>query len=358
LRAASVKVKTLTAHQKCQLKNHYRGALREVAGYLDLLASRDPERFVFAKPDNIVDHCRRFEQPSNKYGKRWVERALAELRARHVITRAIRVRGYQEKLGWIVAHHDALARRVEPGACVWFGTQENTGDLTTVSPPVNSSVSLQAEATMQKPGEKPVEKPDGKPVHRPVEKPVTTQLFHDDSKRVDQQNAGRTVVVNQTVGTERDELVKECSRQEIEVMQSGSNGIRSGYDSRSQGLNEKAKADAAPADPWAKWTQPGTIGAQFRLPFWSDLTTVAEGLVTDTKAWSEFNGAHDLENLLRDVLLEFYDKPYCGPTTHAELMGEAMKRFNSKHGTKVPKAWVKLMNDYRRSARETLTAGR
>jgi hypothetical protein len=337
----------LAPNQKCKLQHHYRGALREVVGYLDHLAALDrtDERFVFPSVDDIVSHCHRYAQPNNKFGKRWVEAALAELRDRHIITRAKRTRNYVERRGWIVAHHDALAGRVEPGVCIWFEPEKNTGELTTVSAPVSLPVSFQAEKPVHKPGEKP----DGKPVHRPVEKPVTTQLLTDDSKRVTLQNADLTVVVNQTVVAERIELVHETRRQRIEVLQA-EKVVRSGDDSRSQELTEKANADAGPADPWAKWKQPGTIGVHFGLPFWSDLTTVAEGLVIETKAWSEFEGAHDLENILRDVLLEFYDQPYCGSATHAQLMGEAMKRFNVKHGQKVPKAWVKLMNDYRRKA--------
>jgi hypothetical protein len=312
------------------------------------LASKDTtgERFVFCKPDDIVKHCHRFEQPNNKYGKRWVERALAELTDRHIITRATRVRRYQEKNGWIVAHHDALARRVKPDTCVWFGTHENTGDLTTVSAPVSFPVSSQPENPEHKPGEKPGERP----VHKPVEKPVTTQLLHDDSTRVTPQNADLTVVVNQTVGAERTEiteLVQKASRQGIEVVQADKS-VRSGDDSQIERLNEETKTAAVPADPWAKWKQPGSIGEHFGLPFWSDLTTVAEGLVTDTKPWQEFDGEHELETILRDELFEFHDQPYCGAATHVQLMDAAMKRFNAKYSKKVPKVWVKLLNDYRR----------
>src|SRR5258705_7263505 len=44
------------------LKRHYRGALRQVVGYLDLLATKDPERFVWPSISDIQKHCRDYKR--------------------------------------------------------------------------------------------------------------------------------------------------------------------------------------------------------------------------------------------------------------------------------------------------------
>src|SRR5271169_2773251 len=86
--------------QPCyQLAHHYRGAMREVVGFLDLLAANDPERFVFCGVDAIVKHCKKY-QSKNLHGKRWVEKVLAELRRRNVVSKALtRIRHHEEVRG-------------------------------------------------------------------------------------------------------------------------------------------------------------------------------------------------------------------------------------------------------------------
>jgi hypothetical protein len=112
---------------KCELKNHYRGAMREVVGYLDMLAANDPERFVFCGVDDIVKHCQKY-QSKNIHSKTWVEKVLAELRRRHVVSkRLVRVRRYEEKDGFIVAPHGCLTELMSDGTCIFRGVAHVCG---------------------------------------------------------------------------------------------------------------------------------------------------------------------------------------------------------------------------------------
>lgn len=71
----------LGGNKQCSLKRHFSRALREVVGYLDLLASKNPElRFVYCSVHSIVEHCNRFDSEQN-YKKRGVEYALEYLRS-------------------------------------------------------------------------------------------------------------------------------------------------------------------------------------------------------------------------------------------------------------------------------------
>jgi hypothetical protein len=107
--------------EKCALKNHYRGAMREVVGFLDMLAARDPERFVYCGVDAIQRHCKKF-QSKNLHSKTWVEKVLAELRHRHVVSRRlVRVRRYEEVAGFIVAPHSCLTKSMPDDSCIFHG---------------------------------------------------------------------------------------------------------------------------------------------------------------------------------------------------------------------------------------------
>ena len=98
----------LGGNKTCSLKRHFRGFLREVVGYLDSLAAQHPERFVYPHVDTIVKHCRRFGS-QNEYSKASVEKALAYLKARHIISpRVERVVSGQLRDGFIVAPHEHL----------------------------------------------------------------------------------------------------------------------------------------------------------------------------------------------------------------------------------------------------------
>jgi hypothetical protein len=108
--------------QPCyKLAHHYRGAMREVVGILDKWAANDPERFVFCHVDAIAEQCKKY-QSKNLHGKRWVEKVLAELRRRHVISKPLtRIRRHEEVTGCIVAPHDCLTVREDDGLCVLVG---------------------------------------------------------------------------------------------------------------------------------------------------------------------------------------------------------------------------------------------
>ena len=106
----------------CSLKRHFKGCMRQVVGYLDLLASKDPDRLVWATAKNIQLHC-----PTGKgkelYGIRMVERALQAARDTGILSRqhAIELqerRGFIVGSAYVVAPHEALT--VQNGTCCRF----------------------------------------------------------------------------------------------------------------------------------------------------------------------------------------------------------------------------------------------
>ncbi|MBZ5534002.1 MAG: hypothetical protein LAO20_21435 [Acidobacteriia bacterium] len=112
----------LGGNKSCSLKRHFYGVLHEVVGYLDLLASKHPDlRFAYPGVGDILDHCRRFDS-KNKYSKAAVEKALAYLRARHVISaRLVRFCDGQLRDGFIVAPHEHLTICTSATRCRFVG---------------------------------------------------------------------------------------------------------------------------------------------------------------------------------------------------------------------------------------------
>jgi hypothetical protein len=186
----------ISKHEDCKLANHYRGAMREVVGFLDLLASNDPERFVFCSVDAIHQHCKKF-QSKELHGKRWVEKVLRELRRRKIISaRVQRWRNFRNTDGFLVAPHAAITCRMtneEGSFCVFmgWGAAQPFAQLPNGSGQLASLASAQAKLADEKPGAAPGEWPGAAPVGRPGEWPVgradTTQLHASDSTGVDGQ---------------------------------------------------------------------------------------------------------------------------------------------------------------------------
>src|ERR1700686_1004820 len=97
----------------CSLKRHYRGALREFVGICDLLASRDPERFIYASFPVITKHCTNY-RTRKRYSVRIVKYCKRTLRAQGLISGQIeRVRNGVKREGFIMYAHDAITSRVD-----------------------------------------------------------------------------------------------------------------------------------------------------------------------------------------------------------------------------------------------------
>src|ERR1700740_2202747 len=79
----------LKKQSSCSLKRHFQGCLRQYVGYVDLLAAKDPERFVWASERNIARHCLKYSggKPDEKpYEGRTARYCKQFLRERGIIS--------------------------------------------------------------------------------------------------------------------------------------------------------------------------------------------------------------------------------------------------------------------------------
>jgi hypothetical protein len=104
---------TVKKDSVCSLKRHYRGAVREFIGYCDLLASQDPERFIWASVSDIAEHCTDYKN-KKPYCLRIVKYCKTSLRAKNIISGQIaRVRNGVLRTGFILQAHGEVTERRE-----------------------------------------------------------------------------------------------------------------------------------------------------------------------------------------------------------------------------------------------------
>jgi hypothetical protein len=107
-----------SSDEMCSLKLHFTvgSPARQLVGYIELLAAKDPERFVFAKVPSIIGHCEKTYKGAETFSRATAYFVLDFLRKQHIIsetqTRRRKV-GYfmREQRGFYVAMHDTVCCR-------------------------------------------------------------------------------------------------------------------------------------------------------------------------------------------------------------------------------------------------------
>jgi hypothetical protein len=104
--------------EACGYRRHFLGLVRDVLGYLDLLAGNDPERFVYCRVDDIILNVGKkrtarllssVSKVKTEYKRREIEYVLTYLRREWIISGAVaRFRNGLWREGRIVAPHDAI----------------------------------------------------------------------------------------------------------------------------------------------------------------------------------------------------------------------------------------------------------
>ena len=99
----------------CRLKRHFRGAVREVIGYLERKALQRHDRFVFATEKTIASWCRRYQ--GKRYSYNYIRHCLEFLRDLGLISERHQRDG---RWGFHVLHHDQVCYGTET-ECRWAG---------------------------------------------------------------------------------------------------------------------------------------------------------------------------------------------------------------------------------------------
>src|SRR6266567_1179163 len=353
-------VNNLKSDEDCSLKRHYRGALREVIGYLDLLANNDHERFVFAEIEAIVKGCKKYKSKT-AYDERIVKYALAELRARHIISKRLtRTRHGCEMLGFIVAPHVCLAERSgkqcifkgqlgAPGHCArgegtpcnehnayrpdcanckqgvvfWAGFADGQLQKHSAGQSMESALNCAPDCAPKSALKSALQNENKSP--QPNEKESSYSA-----------GAAPNLVNHSTLGTA--------------LTEHNETGAPGGAGCEGMGALGKSMNDETIGKHFGElWNTPDGKGKVYGIATSTFADITAESLNTSTKQWQEFDEAETLLQVCVDVLREFSGQLYERFATEARVMDMAMKRFTGKHGN-VPSSWIKVMNDLRRNS--------
>jgi hypothetical protein len=122
-------VPRITSDRPCTLKRHFSGCMRQVVGYLDLLALKDPDRLVWCGVKDVQKHCFNYSRLKDgkptRYSLTMVEKALRALRAKGILSRPHAVelqerRGFVVQSAYVVTPHEALTVKVK-NCCRFVG---------------------------------------------------------------------------------------------------------------------------------------------------------------------------------------------------------------------------------------------
>lgn len=131
---------------KCSLKRHYRGASRQFIAYADMLASQDPERFVWASVRDIRLHCKKNFKTGELYSTSVVKQWKRILREQGVISEQVkRIRGGVLREGFILRGHDTAAN-TSANLCVL--PMEFAAESAPVSSPLSAPLSAPVSAPL------------------------------------------------------------------------------------------------------------------------------------------------------------------------------------------------------------------
>lgn len=131
-RRSFVRMARLRTDRPHTWKSHFRGAVAEVIGYLEMLSKKDPcgEFFVWAEVEDIIRHCTRYK--GKAYSRAAIKLSLEYLRKLVIISGIVHrprlsIRGEMQLFaGRIVAPHYALCTPFARGNyCEFVGFSEN-----------------------------------------------------------------------------------------------------------------------------------------------------------------------------------------------------------------------------------------
>jgi len=385
----------IRADRPHKLKHHgKRGTVvHELLGILDLLAAKDPHRFVFASNGGLVDLCnKKVGKDVVCYTLRWVKYALAEFRARHIISPYFHT--YDGRYGFVVAPHESLCHR-QGDVCImrtpkkfeytaeqavrllpppptglsplrkWPGWDARQRTLRKKKAGCNSvelsssSVELDARTSLlTSPATSPVTSPDTSPATSPVTSPETDQNF---TSNFTGDFTGQAPQSTQT------KLVAE-----VPSANRFADGIESGFASlinRSTGEPEEPKEPvsrahtnqptrtyfllgAAPQPPVNEKVKSHdgdkTIGDMFEGWTWERMDQLTDGeLNTQNRQFQSYEHEQEMEATILAVIAERNDEPFRGRLTCAALMNAAMARLKKEQGLDAPACWLPVIRTLR-----------
>ena len=326
----------LRTDRKHSWKSHaWQGTLMyEVLGYLDFCASKDSQRFIYAKLPYILNKCNKGLRKEGKhYSIQHLKRVFAELAARHIVSPYFTT--WDHRYGFIFEPHDLRCRQ--------------EGNFCVMRTPKHYECSAEEEILFRE--MVPFGRPAGDRLETMKETVLETMKETADSLQPDDKSAftktestsGNAIgiyplnrSVRVAVGTEQTTVVTgDHGKDQEEQRQEQPQSQNRESVSSSSGLTDQ-RQNPAPMK---------TIGDHFALGVTVELITDGE-FDTEAAGWSKDEWKTFL-GCMQEAVDAKDTRPFSGRATCAQLMGDAMKSLRESHGKQAPKGWVPTMKSLR-----------
>ncbi len=360
----------LRREQTLTIKRHCDGALKQVVGYYENMAEKDPtgKRFVFAGPDAALAGINK----KHTMSRRALFDALKTARALHIISEPLtRVRGGKRYDGVIVAHPAALCAREgawsvftgrtptppigrwreEEGLVFWQGRGTPFGktvhsDCTAAAPPLHSDCTDHCTATALETSNSRTQDCTidctAKAITASMESPKNDGLVGEArcTPLLALQTVLQTTLLPLDLRVSQSETLKTVETPKTLESACAQEQKPEGASSSLSGLTDQ-KQKPAPI-------KCETIGDHFALGATVELMTDGELDPSDTD-WSKSDW-QTLLGCLQEVVDAKASLPFSGRSTCAQLMGDGMKRLRERHGKDAPRPWVRVIKHLRETS--------
>jgi len=331
----------LRPNRACTLKRHFRGCLRQVIGYLDLLASRDHERFVWCSWKNIVQHARKWRQGGRTFKHSMVFRCLDQAKELGIIETSSRIRNGCVRTGFIVKNHDVLVRQPEGArACLLF-----TGVGMRLEPEVEwqqPSSGTQAVVSGTESGMVSHPERNNEWNGKPSRPSTNTRKIDGD----DEFHRGVLPALSLSA------LSKEpCTNSPVEPTTPDFASLDTNYSAsfssdRDQlpgyGISDREDFDSTRAETIAQHFSFANLKPE-------EVCEVVSMGEFDSAYLKHYGSARLLAECCHHAAAELADVPFRGPQSCARVMGRAMELLRMNHGVNAPSGWVPVLKRLRKS---------
>jgi hypothetical protein len=350
--AKSVQPEVRLRGKPCSLKRHFKGCLRQVIGYLDMLAAHDHERFAWCSVGNIQRHARKWKTGVT-YSRWQIFFCLREAKELGVMTSAMRTRHGIPRKGFVVTSHDALMMII-PGVipdkttCVLEFKSHSVECQTTLE---NSQTTLEnAQTTL----------------------PITLDSHsdHTGDHTSDHTKKSQQVEENETDSPDADAVLDETLdevRRALALGTLSSQPCKKNPEKREpkkieNEIAEKSVTDKtltpprnSSSDDLTDQTQTRgqgkTIGNEISIEYaaGAEIIEAVSDSEFDTEALANYSSTDDLVESCITAHAEMSDQPFLGRRSYADVMGRAMKLLRVKYDANAPRGWLPVIKRLRAS---------
>src|SRR5882762_6975900 len=350
--AKSVRPEVRLRGKPCSLKRHFTGCLRQVVGYLDMLATHDPERFVWCSVENIQRHARKWKTGVT-YSRWQIFFCLREAKELGVLTSATRTRHGIHRRGFIVTSHDALIPGVvpdNPGCVLDFKPHSDEGQTTLR----NSQTTLEKGQTTLPTtlDSRSDHTADHTAVHTEKSQQVTekesdssdTDAVLDEA--LDEVRRGLALLALSSQPCKESPGKKEPTETENEIEEvpvKSKTPMRPCTSSFNADMTDKTQTRGhGKADK--------TIGDEISIEYavGAEIIEAITDGEFDTEALANYTSTADLVESCIKAHAEMTAQPYLGRKSYADVMGGAMKILRAKYDADAPRGWLPVMKALRR----------